>query len=198
MPSTSLLLASVGLAILVAPASAQLLTVDHPGQYTQEDIAAGGLFYNAHCVQCHGRDGDQISGIDLRRGLFRRSQSDEDLAQTITRGTPGGHAAVQARIRRSSPASSRSSAPASTRARPSSRRRRTRASGLPGQGRVRHVPPRGRQGPALGAGSERHRDRARARDARTLGPRSVLGAAADQPAGADRDDATARPFAAAG
>jgi putative heme-binding domain-containing protein len=84
------LLASVGLTILVAPANAQLLTVDHPGQYTQEDIATGGRFYNANCVQCHGRDGDQISGIDLRRGLFRRSQSDEDLAQAITRGTPGG------------------------------------------------------------------------------------------------------------
>ena len=84
------LLASVGLTILAAPASAQLLTVDHPGQYTQEDIARGGLFYNANCLQCHGGDGGQISGIDLRRGLFRRSQSDEDLAQTITRGTPGG------------------------------------------------------------------------------------------------------------
>ena len=44
------LLASVGLAILVAPANAQLLTVDHPGQYTQEDIARGGLFYNANCL----------------------------------------------------------------------------------------------------------------------------------------------------
>ena len=90
MPFRALLLASVGLALLAAPASAQLLTVDHPGQYTQEDIGRGGLFYNANCFQCHGRDGDQISGIDLRRGLFRRSQSDEDLAQTITRGTPGG------------------------------------------------------------------------------------------------------------
>jgi putative heme-binding domain-containing protein len=90
MRQRACLLASVGLTILVAPASAQLLTVDHPGQYTQEDIARGSLFYTASCVQCHGRDGDQISGIDLRRGLFRRSQSDEDLAQTITRGTPGG------------------------------------------------------------------------------------------------------------
>jgi putative heme-binding domain-containing protein len=86
----ALLLASAGLAALAAPARAQLLTVDHPGQYTQEDIARGSLFYNAQCFQCHGRDGDQISGVDLRRGLFRRSQSDEDLAQTITRGTPGG------------------------------------------------------------------------------------------------------------
>jgi putative heme-binding domain-containing protein len=84
------LLALVGLLGSLVPAHAQLLTVDHPGPYTQEDIARGGLFYNAQCFQCHGRDGDQISGIDLRRGLFRRSQSDEDLAQTVTRGTPGG------------------------------------------------------------------------------------------------------------
>jgi putative heme-binding domain-containing protein len=84
------LFAVAGVTAFVAPANGQILTVDHPGQYTQEDIARGGLFYNAQCFQCHGRDGDQISGIDLRRGLFRRSQSDEDLAQTITRGTPGG------------------------------------------------------------------------------------------------------------
>jgi putative heme-binding domain-containing protein len=86
----AVLLASFGLAVLVAPAAAQLLTVDHPGQYTQEDIARGSLLYNAQCFACHGRDGDQISGVDLRRGSFRRAQSDEDLAQTITRGTPGG------------------------------------------------------------------------------------------------------------
>ena len=86
----ALLFAVAGVTALVAPANSQILTVDHPGQYTQEDIARGGLFYNAQCFQCHGRDGDQISGIDLRRGLFRRSQSDEDLAQTITRGSPGG------------------------------------------------------------------------------------------------------------
>jgi putative heme-binding domain-containing protein len=87
----AVLLAFVGLALFSAPARAQLLTVDHPGQYTQEDIARGSLFYNAQCFACHGRDGDQISGVDLRRGLFRRgAQSDEDLAQTITRGTPGG------------------------------------------------------------------------------------------------------------
>jgi putative heme-binding domain-containing protein len=82
--------AVVGLVVLTAPASAQILIVDHPGQYTQEDISRGSLLYNAQCFQCHGRDGDQISGVDLRRGQFRRAQSDEDLAQTITRGSPGG------------------------------------------------------------------------------------------------------------
>jgi putative heme-binding domain-containing protein len=80
----------VGLIVSVAPASAQLFTVDHSGQYTRADIARGGLLYNAQCVHCHGRDGDLISGVDLRRGLFRRSPSDEDLAQTITGGAPGG------------------------------------------------------------------------------------------------------------
>jgi putative heme-binding domain-containing protein len=84
------LLASVGVAALLAPATAQILTLDHPGQYSQEDIARGSLLYAAQCVQCHGRDGELISGIDLRRAVFRRSQSDEDLTQAITRGTPGG------------------------------------------------------------------------------------------------------------
>jgi putative heme-binding domain-containing protein len=83
-------LALLGVAVLLAPAGAQILTVDHPGQYNQEDIARGNLLYNAQCFHCHGRDGDQISGIDLRRGLFRRAGSDEELAQVITRGTPGG------------------------------------------------------------------------------------------------------------
>ena len=140
------LLASVGLAVLVAPAGAQLLTVDHPGQYTQEDIARGNLLYNAQCFQCHGRDGDQISGIDLRRGLFRRSQSDEDLGQTITRGTPGGMppfkldpaelTGIVAFIRAGFDTSASVS-----------RRRRPWASVISGQGRVRDLPRVAGKGP---------------------------------------------------
>lgn len=76
---------------LAGPAgAAQLLTQDHPGQYAQEDIAAGSRVYGPQCSSCHGRDGDQISGIDLRRGIFRRSVTDEDLARVIATGTPGG------------------------------------------------------------------------------------------------------------
>jgi putative heme-binding domain-containing protein len=75
----------------VAPgAHAQLVQRDHPGQYDQQDIARGSLLYNGQCNQCHGRDGDQISGIDLRRGTFRRAASDDDLARVIAAGTPGG------------------------------------------------------------------------------------------------------------
>jgi putative heme-binding domain-containing protein len=76
--------------VFSVPASAQLLNQDHPGQYSREDIAAGNRVYGVQCIQCHGRDGDQISGIDLRRGLFRRSATDEDLARVITNGTPAG------------------------------------------------------------------------------------------------------------
>ena len=148
------MLASVGLTVSVAPASAQLLTVDHPGQYTQEDIARGSLLYNAQCFECHGRDGDQISGVDLRRGLFRRSQSDEDLGQTITRGTPGGMppfkldpaelTGIVAFIRAGFDTS------ASVRV----GRRGAWADAVRGERRVRLVPPCGRTRSTLGAGSE--------------------------------------------
>ena len=69
----------------LAPAGAQ----DHPGQYSQVDIDAGSRVYNAQCAQCHGANGDMVPGVDLRRGLFKRSSSDEDLARVITAGVPG-------------------------------------------------------------------------------------------------------------
>jgi putative heme-binding domain-containing protein len=72
------------------PMAAQSFTSDHPGQYTQEEIAAGARLYTAQCQFCHGRDGDQISGIDLRRGVFRQAQDDADLARVISTGTPAG------------------------------------------------------------------------------------------------------------
>lgn len=88
----SLLTAGSALLFLAlgAPGHAQFLNQDHPGQYSQEDIAIGSRLYGTQCNQCHGRDGDQVSGVDLRRGLFRQSLSDEDLAKVITSGTSGG------------------------------------------------------------------------------------------------------------
>ena len=71
-------------------ALAQVFTSDHPGQYTQEEIAAGSRVYSAQCQICHGRNGDQVSGIDLRRGLFRQTRADEDLARIISTGTAAG------------------------------------------------------------------------------------------------------------
>jgi putative heme-binding domain-containing protein len=62
---------------------------DHGAQYTQADIAAGYRVYTSQCTQCHGPNGDLISGVDLRRGLFRRVTNDEDLARVITTGVTG-------------------------------------------------------------------------------------------------------------
>jgi putative heme-binding domain-containing protein len=75
---------------LAAAAGAQQVTQDHPGQYSREDIVTGSAAYGTYCIHCHGPGGDVVSGIDLRRGLFRQSSSDEDLAKVITNGTPGG------------------------------------------------------------------------------------------------------------
>jgi putative heme-binding domain-containing protein len=57
--------------------------------YSPADIEAGALLYREHCAVCHGQDGELISGVNLRRGQFRRGNSDDDLMQVISRGVPG-------------------------------------------------------------------------------------------------------------
>jgi putative heme-binding domain-containing protein len=76
------------LVLLTTNGSAQL-SPDHPGEYTQADIDLGARVYSAQCHQCHGTNGDQVSGVDLRRGQFRRASSDEDLQRIIANGIPG-------------------------------------------------------------------------------------------------------------
>lgn len=61
----------------------------HAGAITAADIEAGSRLYGAQCAACHGPDGNQVPGLDLRQGRFRRGSSDEDLARTITQGVPG-------------------------------------------------------------------------------------------------------------
>src|SRR5215469_2550845 len=42
---------------------------EHEGQqYTQADVEAGYVLYNANCITCHGPNGDSIPGINLRAG----------------------------------------------------------------------------------------------------------------------------------
>lgn len=57
--------------------------------YTSQDIETGSRLYAGQCSQCHGPNGDIVSGIDLRRGQFRRPLSDEDLRRAISIGVPG-------------------------------------------------------------------------------------------------------------
>jgi mono/diheme cytochrome c family protein len=57
--------------------------------YTTQDIQTGSRLYAGQCAQCHGPNGDTVSGINLRRGQFRRPLSDDDLRRTISVGVPG-------------------------------------------------------------------------------------------------------------
>jgi putative heme-binding domain-containing protein len=79
----------ISLALVLLASAALRAQADHGAQYSQAEIATGYRLYSATCVQCHGGNGDGISGVDLRRGVFRRAASDEDLARVITTGVPG-------------------------------------------------------------------------------------------------------------
>src|ERR1041385_7189650 len=55
---------------------------------TASDLVDGERAFRSNCANCHGPDGDQITGIDLGRGQFRRPMTDDDLARTIRTGIP--------------------------------------------------------------------------------------------------------------
>ena len=52
-------------------------------------LDTGARIFSATCSGCHGPDGDQISGVDLKRGQFKRASDDEELARIIQNGIPG-------------------------------------------------------------------------------------------------------------
>jgi putative heme-binding domain-containing protein len=76
---------------LVVTAGAPIASLGAQGDhaYTSQDIQTGMRLYSGQCQQCHGPTGDLVQGINLRRGLFRRPMSDDDLRRTITTGVPG-------------------------------------------------------------------------------------------------------------
>ena len=58
-------------------------------EYTAADIENGGRQYVNNCVYCHGPEGDQIAGVSLFHGRFKRAVSDDDIVQIIRNGVPG-------------------------------------------------------------------------------------------------------------
>src|SRR5438477_3145362 len=60
-----------------------------PVAYAPADIQYGAQVYAAQCSACHGPDGDDVTGIDLRANRFRRVVTDVDLRATVTNGVPG-------------------------------------------------------------------------------------------------------------
>jgi cytochrome c oxidase cbb3-type subunit III len=57
--------------------------------YKTQDAASGKPLFNSNCAVCHGPSGDNVPGIDLGRGKFRRVSSDEDIVRVIQNGIPG-------------------------------------------------------------------------------------------------------------
>jgi cytochrome c oxidase cbb3-type subunit III len=62
---------------------------EHAGQYSQADVEAGFILFNANCITCHGANGDSVPGINLRLNQFRRVSTDADLNRVIQSGVPG-------------------------------------------------------------------------------------------------------------
>lgn len=54
--------------------------------YSARDIATGKQLYGVNCTNCHGPNGDSVSGIDLGHGHFRNASTDDDLANIIEHG----------------------------------------------------------------------------------------------------------------
>jgi putative heme-binding domain-containing protein len=62
---------------------------EHAGSYSPADIQNGARIYGTQCAQCHGANGDQVGGVDLRTGKFRNASSDDDLRRIVLNGIPG-------------------------------------------------------------------------------------------------------------
>ena len=75
----------VALVAVAASVSATPARAQHSGSGDDED---GASVYAAACAECHGENGNAISGIDLGRGQFRRSFTDNELANLIMNGIP--------------------------------------------------------------------------------------------------------------
>jgi putative heme-binding domain-containing protein len=79
-------LVTIGLGAVLTGFAGASLVAQHS---TAQDIQDGERAFRNTCANCHGPDGDQVAGIDLGRGVFRRVKTDQDLAQVIRNGVPG-------------------------------------------------------------------------------------------------------------
>jgi cytochrome c oxidase cbb3-type subunit III len=79
-------------AAVVFTLAARLAAQSAPqNQQVQSDhflIETGARLYAGQCSACHGANGDQITGVDLRTGRFLTVRTDEDLARVLATGRP--------------------------------------------------------------------------------------------------------------
>ena len=64
--------------------------------FTPAEVENGGRLYQSTCAGCHGIAGDQLPGVALRSGKFRRGTTDEEISRIIRTGVPGTGMAAQA------------------------------------------------------------------------------------------------------
>jgi putative heme-binding domain-containing protein len=57
--------------------------------YSPADVQSGKQLYGVNCSNCHGPNGDFVSGVDLGHGNFRRASSDNELVAIMVQGIPG-------------------------------------------------------------------------------------------------------------
>ena len=57
--------------------------------YSPADIQAGKHLYGVNCTQCHGPNGDQVSGVDLGHGTFKRATTDNEIVAIMLNGING-------------------------------------------------------------------------------------------------------------
>jgi hypothetical protein len=71
-------------AVLLSSTAAYGQRLHVPGEIEQ-----GEQLYQANCVTCHGLEGDEVRGVDLAHGQFRRASTDAELVKIIREGIPG-------------------------------------------------------------------------------------------------------------
>jgi len=57
--------------------------------FTPEELAEGGRLFQSNCTGCHGSAGDQVQGVALMSGKFRRATTDDEVAAIIRKGVSG-------------------------------------------------------------------------------------------------------------
>ena len=57
--------------------------------FTPDETAEGGRLFQSNCASCHGSAGDQVPGVALMSGKFRRASTDDEAARIIRNGIPG-------------------------------------------------------------------------------------------------------------
>jgi putative heme-binding domain-containing protein len=76
-----------GAVILGAVLATAAVSAQHG--YTRAEIENGARLFQASCATCHGPTGDNVRGVALLGGQFRRATSDEQLVKIILDGIPG-------------------------------------------------------------------------------------------------------------